>query len=408
MSKNILVVTYWSFKDALIQTYTLPYVKIIASISKQKVYIVCLEQKQIGTTKDERIQINKVLETENIVVLFFDYNPFGVKQTLMWGAYLNKLMYLIFKNKIKYIHTWCTPGGAIGYLLSILTGRELILDSFEPHAELMIETGTWSSTGMAFRLLFKLEELQTKRATKIIAVVSKMNEYSLKKYNYHIAGNNFYVKPACVDFSKFYARKKNDQLVHDLKLNNKIIGIYAGKLGGIYLDNELFDFIKQCYVHWGENFAMIMLTNTPAQLVQSQLKRIDVPLNCVIQKFVYHEHIPDYMALGDFAINFMKPVPSRRFSTPIKNGEYWAMGLPIIITSGISDDSDIIENQNVGYVLKALSDVEYREAIRKIDELLSGDVDDLKHKIESLAHKYRNFDIAKNVYNQIYNTSNSE
>ena len=27
--KNIVVLTYWSFNDALIQTYTIPYIKII-------------------------------------------------------------------------------------------------------------------------------------------------------------------------------------------------------------------------------------------------------------------------------------------------------------------------------------------------------------------------------------------
>jgi glycosyltransferase involved in cell wall biosynthesis len=403
MNKKILVITYWSFKDALIQTYTLPYVKIIASTSKKKVYIICLEQKQIATTIAERIQINKALEKENIEVLFFEYNPFGIKQIFIMGGRLVKLIYLIFKNKIEYIHTWCTPGGAIGYLLSILTGRELILDSYEPHAELMIETGTWLSTGIAFKLLFKLEELQTKRASKVIAVVSKMKEYSLKKYNYNINDSNFFVKPSCIDLEIFFARKKNEQLLNDLQIDNKIIGIYAGKLGGIYLDDEFFDFIKQCYIHWGENFVMLMLTNASIQLVQSQLKRIDVPANCVIQKFVYHEQIPDYIALGDFAVNFMKPVPSRRYSTPIKDGEYWAMGLPVVITSGISDDSDIIQENNAGYVLKNLTTDEYKYAIQKIDSLLKEDTGHVKKRITGLAHKYRNFEIARKVYQSIYN-----
>ncbi|MDB5005120.1 MAG: hypothetical protein JWQ34_3345, partial [Mucilaginibacter sp.] len=77
-------------------------------------------------------------------------------------------------------------------------------------------------------------------------------------------------------------------------------------------------------------------------------------------------------------------------------------GLPIVITSNISDDSDIIEKNNAGYVLKSLTDKEYNQAIVKIDDLLKEDKDLLKKRIRALAYKYRNFDIAEKIYKQIY------
>ena len=38
---NILVLTQWSFKDALIQTYTLPYVEILREIipTERKIFV---------------------------------------------------------------------------------------------------------------------------------------------------------------------------------------------------------------------------------------------------------------------------------------------------------------------------------------------------------------------------------
>jgi len=43
---NILVFTYWPMNDALIQTYTLPYVNIIRNIinKERKIYIITLEK----------------------------------------------------------------------------------------------------------------------------------------------------------------------------------------------------------------------------------------------------------------------------------------------------------------------------------------------------------------------------
>ncbi len=36
----------------------------------------------------------------------------------------------------------------------------------------------------------------------------------------------------------------------------------------------------------------------------------------------------------------------------IKIGEYWACGLPVIITENVGDDSDFIEEQGIGVKLK--------------------------------------------------------
>ena len=47
---NILVFTQWSFKDALVQTYTLPYVNIIRKIiaPDRKIFLVTSEQENIA------------------------------------------------------------------------------------------------------------------------------------------------------------------------------------------------------------------------------------------------------------------------------------------------------------------------------------------------------------------------
>ncbi len=399
---SILILTYWSFKDALIQSYTLPYVKIITKVSRKKVYLVCLEQAQVKTSNEERLQINRDLEKDNIEVVFFEYNRFGFKQMLLWVFNLIKLIYLVISRKVAYIHAWCTPGGAIGYILSMLTGKPLILDSYEPHAELMAETNTWSRDGIAFKMLFRLEKLQTKRADKIIGVVGKMREYSADKYHYNINEHDFFVKPACVDLSTFYPRAKCKEITNELQTESKMVGLYAGKFGGIYLEDEFFDFVRQCYIHWGQNFVMLLLSGAPTSYINTQLQRAGIPPQVVVQKFVTHKEVPDYMAMADFAVNFMKPVPSRRFSTPIKNGEYWAMGLPVIITANISDDSDIIESKNAGYVLNDLTVDEYKHAVEKIDALLQENAEERKKRIAALAYKYRNFDIAEDVYKQIY------
>ena len=81
---NILVFSHWSFKDALIQTYTLPYVDIIRKIvsSERKIFLVTAEQQQITLTKDEIKEINREWTGKNMQLLAQPYKRFGLKKII--------------------------------------------------------------------------------------------------------------------------------------------------------------------------------------------------------------------------------------------------------------------------------------------------------------------------------------
>jgi len=399
--RNILILTYWSYPDALIQTYTLPYVRIIRKNlpSDSSIYLLTLEKDQSVLKKSKRAEITEKLKQEGVHWLPFAYKPFGIAAFALWIGISLKLILLIIRRKISMIHCWCTPPGAIGYFLSVLLNRKLVLDSYEPHAEAMVENGTWKRESLAFKLLFWLERKQTERASFIISATEGMREYASRKYSLDI--KNFIVKPACVDMKLFSEDVVKDQILrHQLALEDKIICVYAGKFGGIYLEDEIFDFIKVASNHWGNAFRFLVLTNHSTNEMAAYCKRAGVALDCIVMKFVPHNEVPRYMGLADFALTPVKPIPTKRYCTPIKDGEYWALGLPVVISANISDDSDIIETNHIGVVLKTLDLEEYQSAVLKIDELRMQP--ELRDRIRNIARKYRSFEIAEDVYKKIY------
>ncbi|MCZ8286806.1 MAG: hypothetical protein O9353_15235, partial [Bacteroidia bacterium] len=146
--KNILVVTYWSYKSALIKTYTLPYVELIRDKlpAGSRIFLMTLTPE--AETHAEDYEANRqALRTKHIELVNFTYKPFGLGMGIKLTGILWYLLRFIAREKIAVIHAWCTPGGAIGYILSRLTGKPLVLDSFEPHAESMLETNTWKRNG---------------------------------------------------------------------------------------------------------------------------------------------------------------------------------------------------------------------------------------------------------------------
>lgn len=393
---NILVMTYWKFDDALVQTYTLPYLRIIRDILPAGSEITLITMEPEG-------EIKKEIPVEQGIVRYpFRLHGFGLRALLAWNTNFRHLQKIVRSKNIEVIHTWCTPAGGIGERLSTQTGVPLVLDSFEPHAEPMVETGTWKKGGIAFYALWGMERRQVHRAKWIIGVVPAMKEYAQLRYGY--TGNNFLVKPACIDFSQFNLLKRNNTALRSkLGLTDAVVCVYAGKFGGLYMREEAFRFFRAAREAFGERFKVLLLTSAPQEEIAAMCAAAELDPSVIVSAFVPHSEVPDHMGLADFAFSAFKPVASRKYCTPIKNGEYWAMGLPVVIGEGISEDSDIIRNANAGYVLKSLSDEEFRKAAEYVKEMLrSEDRHKLANRIHELAQKHRNFAIAENVYRKIY------
>ena len=401
--KNILVITYWSYRDALIQTYTLPYLRLILKVLPKESRIVLLTlEKQIDRDIERQNQkIERELYNEGIDWITATYRPFGLRGLWMWIVLFFRLLKIILVKKIVFIHCWATPAGAIGYFLSILLNRKLVLDSYEPHAEAMTENGTWTKNSIAFNVLFYLEKLQSRKAHFIISATAGMKGYAQEKYTINLT--KFAVKPACVDLDLFSEKSiKDADLLKELDLEQKIVCVYAGKFGGIYLAQEVFDFFKIAHQHFGNDFRVLLLTNQTKEEIESYCKKSNLDSSIITMRFIAHQLIPKYIGLGDFAITPVKPVPTKRFCTPIKDGEYWAMGLPIIITANISDDSEIIEKHKAGAVLHELNDIAYLDAVKTIEIILSEPKIERYNRIRALAETYRSFAIAEQVYKNLY------
>jgi hypothetical protein len=81
-NENVLVITFWSYNDALIQTYTLPYVDMIRKIlpKSSKIFIVTFEQPSIALSTEDVETINQELGKRNIQLIAFPYKRFGLKK----------------------------------------------------------------------------------------------------------------------------------------------------------------------------------------------------------------------------------------------------------------------------------------------------------------------------------------
>ncbi|MFN5184124.1 MAG: hypothetical protein ACK5D5_13970 [Bacteroidota bacterium] len=392
---NILVFTYWSYHDPLIQAYTLPYLKIIKNLNPENIsiHLITLEKKNSKANS-----IDKNILSSNIRLKYY---PVGITAAVNWIISIFIILKTIKKNKINALHSWCTPAGMIAYIISVITKIRLIADSYEPHAESMVENGSWKKKSWAFKTLFYFEKKIALHSSHIISIAPEMNNYIKNKYALDIKIK--FVKPACVDLDKFnISNRKNLNLIQQLNIQDKIICLYAGKFGGIYYDKEVFDFFKSADKFFGDKIIFLILSNQAIESINQKIVDSGISKDKFIIRSIPHDQMPEWVGLADFAICPVKPVPTKKYCSPIKTGEYWAMGLPIIITKNISNDSQIIEDSGMGYVWKEMTTKEFEISLVEVKKIISSDVKSYSEKIRNLAIDFRNFEIARDIYREIY------
>lgn len=306
------------------------------------------------------------------------------------------------REDVDVIHCFCSPAGAFGWLLSVLTGCPLVLDSYEPHAEAMVESGTWGAGSLRARFLSLLERLQSRRAAAVVAVTESMRQYASARYG--VIFDAFFVKPACVDLIRFDPERVDGaRLRMELGLDGKIVCLYSGKFGGMYLDTEVFAWMRAAQERWGDRFRALVLSSDPPDRLRRLSAEAGFDASALIVRYVEHHDVPRHLAVGDFAITPVRPLPCKRHCAPIKDGEYWAMGLPVVIPPDISDDSDIISREKIGVVLADVSKASFAAALGTLEAMgLSQPSADERRRIRGVAIRERSFERSAAVYRQLY------
>jgi len=410
-TRNLLIVCYWPFNDALVQSAIIPYVRQMnATLGPgSKIYIFTVEAVTAKPADPEVVR--RQLEPLNAEWLHLDNYKLGMKNMLRLVFRMFQMAWFVRRHKIEAIHAWCMNGGLLGYITSKFSGRPLVIDSFEPEAQNRVETGVWKAGSRLHRIFSWFERRQVRRAAGFVSCTDGYLDAASQEFGRNLrAEAACYVKAACVNLTLFDpSNRKLPDVMAELGLTHQnIVCVYAGKFGGIYLENETYDFFRACYDYWGERFRVVLLTAHTDEDIDAGCAAAALPRHVILKRFLPHHEVPRYMGVGDFGICPVKMTPTKRYCSPIKNGEYWALGLPVVIPTGISDDFEIIAANNAGAVLPTLDRPAYDAAIRQIDTLLTTEPrDQLTSRIRQLAVRYRNLDEAAQIYQDLYGPKSS-
>ena len=299
-----------------------------------------------------------------------------------------KLVATVKREHAGLIVARTSNAGSLAHWTARLTGVPYIVESFEPHAQYMADCGEWDPSGALYRATVRLEALQKRHALGLITVSHAYRERLVEE---GVDPKRIEVAPCPVPFERFrpdpVARRTMRSRLDD---PDAIVGVYAGKFGGLYHRERAFELFSAVRTRIGDRFRLLLLTPAPHDPVRNGLAAAGFPLEHALIHSAPHAEMPASLSSADFAFAPYRKTPSCAFLSPVKIGEYWACGLPVMLTPGVGDDSGIIAGEPLSGVLH---DPEEGDPAAAIDRLVAI-VNDAGHVRACRALAERHRDIA--------------
>jgi hypothetical protein len=261
----------------------------------------------------------------------------------------------------------------------------------------MLEEKIWKKSSMKYKMLDRAERAQKLKAKFILPITQTYKNYLQQNEGVH--DSRMMHMPCCVDFENFkYDHLDREKLRDYLSLKDeKLVGIYTGKYGGIYLKEEAIELFLTAKSFYKKRFFLIILSPQKEEW-SARLQEAGFEMSEFFIGFVSQSEVPQYLSASDYAFSLHRPTPSKMAISPIKNAEFWANGLPIIMPDRIGDDSKQTKMSRLGVVVDDFSELS-ESVFESLEPLL--EEDRLENDRVRFAKEHRGFDIVEKCYTKI-------
>lgn len=388
--------------DQLGQSQVIPYLKELSK-SGYRFHLLSVEKKERLEKTGE--QVRKILQESHIdwTTMLFTKNP-PLLSKLMDQRKLNKMAATICRNdKIDMVHCRSYVPAAAGLKISKQFHLPFLFDMRGFWVDERVDSGLWNLKNPFFKFLYKTykrkEQSYFDQSVHIISLTHKGKEELAK--NYHVPDDKVTVIPCCADMEHFnyhgisVEQKKAVKERLGIGEEKKVLS-YLGSLGGWYLTDAMLDFFSVMH-RQDRNTIFLFITHDKKEDIITKAVAKGIPADAIVVQPSGRNDVPLYLSLSNWNIFFIKDVYSKKASSPTKQGEVMAMGIPIICND-IGDTGIIINDTGAGILVRSFDRKEYEDISRRVLQMTVPD----KESIRLSACKYYDLKEGAERYKAVY------
>jgi glycosyltransferase involved in cell wall biosynthesis len=368
--KNVLYISYDGMTDPLGQSQVLPY---LTGLSKKGInfHLISFEKKERFESHHAKIESicseagiswHPISYTKSPPLLSTIYDVIRMRK---------KARQLHKQHPFSLIHCRSYLSSLVGLHFTKRFSVPFLFDMRGFWADERIEGGIWNLKNPIFKTVysfFKRKEVDFLTQSAATISLTNAGKKEIESWKTLPSSIDIEVIPCCVDLSLFNLEKigKSPSLINELKLDEKtqLVG-YIGSLGTWYLIEEMFD-----YFNWlrkkHENFHFVVVTQDHRAIVDRYAKEKGIPSDRYSVFSAQREEIPALIAQFHHSVFFIRPSFSKQASSPTKQAEIMAMGVPIICNSGVGDTAQLVSAYACGAAVDSFDKTSYAEAFQSL------------------------------------------
>jgi glycosyltransferase involved in cell wall biosynthesis len=372
--RRVLFISYNGMLEPLGQSQVIPYLRELA---KRGVRFTLLSFERPAAFKtDGRLQSEQLRQKLSLQGIEWHWLPYHQKPSVPATIYdvlagLRQASSLVKRNHIEMVHARAHIPATIALGLKRRFGTKVIFDLRGLMAEEYVDAEHWREGGIPYRIT-KTTERRILASTDAIVTLTERIWPIIKEWD-GLRGRVVHheVIPCCADLSLFkFSEEDRAQRRSELGLGDRFTVVYSGSLDGWYLTEKMADFFASL-VQQRHDAHLLWLTKGNHDRVRDLMKSRSISADNFSVLAVAPAEVPSYLAAADAGLAFIKRCLSKLASSPTKNGEYLACGLPLIINAGVGDSDSLINDWKAGVLIENFTEEEYGTAIRKLEEMVA-------------------------------------
>ena len=363
--RRVLFISYNGMLDPLGQSQVIPYLRELA---KRGVRFTLLSFERHKAFTREGLaqceQLRKTLASQGIEWHWLRYHqrPSMPATIYVVMAGYRKAGALVRRNRIEMVHARGHIPATIALALKRRFGIKMIFDLRGLMAEEYVDAEHWREGGLPYRLTKATERRILAATDGIVTLTERIWPIIREWKGLHGRAVHHEVIPCCVDLSLFkFSDEQRAQRRSELGLGDRLTMVYSGSLDGWYLTEQMADFFA-AFLKRDREAHLLWLTTGSHDRVRELMRARNVGTENFSVRAVASGEVASYLAAADVGLAFIKRCVSKMASSPTKNGEYLACGLPLVINAGVGDSDRLINEWKAGVLIEDFGQEDYSTA----------------------------------------------
>ena len=388
--------------DPLGQSQVLPYLSHLVKLNYE-IHILSTEKNE--NFLNNKAVIEGIVKDANLKWFHIPYTktPPVLSTIKDVRALSKKVKDLHEEFDYSILHCRSYISALVGLKMKRKYGVKFLFDMRGFWADERIDGGIWNPKILPFKVIynfFKKKEQQYLLEADHVVSLTYNGKNEMRSWEYlKEKKDNISVIPCCADLEHFdyQVHNKDTALKKELGLDdNAFVLCYLGSVGTWYMQKEMLDYFK-VHLKTIPNSVFLWITKDDPSALLEEAKALGIDKQIII-KPSERKDLPNLLSICDASIFFIKPLFSKKASSPTKQAELLGMGIPLICNANVGDTNEILEKENIGLVTADFTEAGYQNIVDGLPDMVKID----KHHLRKVAIKHFSLKEGVKKYAEVY------